>query len=85
MIETNRGATILPWLTVAGEAHFKPGLVRPFERPTPTRTIRLVYPRRLEFSPMIQALALEFRQAVLPLLPPDHHFSEAPAYDERAL
>lgn len=56
MVEENEGLTILPRLSVAGNGHYKPELVRSFDPPLPQRTVRLLYVRRLNRNPLLKSL-----------------------------
>ncbi len=56
MVEENKGLTILPRLAVSGSSNYQPALIRRFDSPIPSRTVRLLYVRRLDQSPLLKAL-----------------------------
>ena len=56
MVEENEGLTILPRLAVSGKSNYDAALVRLFDPPIPPRTVRLLYARRFDQSPLLKSL-----------------------------
>ena len=69
LVDRGFGMTLLPWLAVQGEGSHDPESVRPFTRPMPTRSIRLLHSELLVKRHQVRALSEAVRKAVAPVLP----------------
>jgi LysR family hydrogen peroxide-inducible transcriptional activator len=63
MVASGAGVTLLPRLAVPTETKRAALLVRPFAKPTPTRTIALVWRKRSPLGPALRELATTARDA----------------------
>ncbi len=69
LVDRGFGMTLLPWLAVQGEGSHAPESVRLFEKPVPSRTVRLVSTEIQIKKHLIKALASTIRNAAAPVLP----------------
>lgn len=83
LVDRGHGMTLLPLLAVQVEGSHAPELVRPFRRPVPSRTVRLLHAETLVKRRPIEALAAEIVATVAPILPAGSILYENPSQAEQ--